>query len=499
MKIFNSIQWRLQIWYGLILVAVLAGFGLIAYRLEYGLQMQRIDGELQRRFKLLADSLHGPQSMSGRPRFRGPLGPPTDNLPQAHDGKFELPPWAAALFGADQPGGFYFVIERDGKEVARAGDVPALEASQTAPRSGVNAAPPLQDPRREMRSLKPPPAYNQNRFREMWDITPDGESIRVGCSIAQEVKDLRRVALALCGVGGIILLLGLTVGAWLVARAIRPIKSISDAAEKIAAGDLSQRISVSEAESELGKLTAVLNATFARLEAAFHQQKQFASDAAHELRTPVSVILTQAQTALNREREAKEYRETIEACQRAAQRMKRLIAALLELTRLDAGQEHVKRKRFSLAEIVHESVEMIRPIAEERGLKLVSELAPVELTGDAGRLAQVVTNLLTNAIQYNRPSGTISVKLEAQPGLAVLTVADTGQGIASEDLPHIFKRFYRGDKSRTGASNAGLGLAICKAITEAHSGTIEVKSEEDAGTTFTIRLPMSKPEAAHTE
>jgi len=179
--------------------------------------------------------------------------------------------------------------------------------------------------------------------------------------------------------------------------------------------------------------------------------------------------------------------------------MKRLIAALLELTRLDAGQEHVKRKRFSLAETVHESVEMIRPIAEERGLKLVSELAPVELTGDAGRLAQVVTNLLTNAIQYNRPSGTISVKLEAQPGLAVLTVADTGQGIASEDLPHIFKRFYRGDKSRTGASNAGLGLAICKAITEAHSGTIEVKSEEDAGTTFTIRLPMSKPEAAHTE
>src|SRR5581483_3050036 len=172
------------------------------------------------------------------------------------------------------------------------------------------------------------------------------------------------------------------------------------------------------------------------------------------------------------------------------QRMKRLISALLELTRLDAGQEHVKRKRFSLMEAVNESVEMIRPIAEERGLKLIANLAPIEIAGDARRLEQVVTNLLTNAIQYNKAGGEIRVKLDAQDGLATLSVADTGQGIAEEDLPHVFKRFYRGDKSRTGVSNAGLGLAICKAIVEAHSGTIEVKSEENVGTTFTVRLPV---------
>jgi signal transduction histidine kinase len=170
--------------------------------------------------------------------------------------------------------------------------------------------------------------------------------------------------------------------------------------------------------------------------------------------------------------------------------MKRLISALLELTRLDAGQQHIKRKRFDFKETVHESVELIRPIAEEHGLKLISELAPIEITGDSGRLAQVVTNLLTNAIQYNKPHGEIHVKLESKSGLAVLTVADTGQGISPLDLPHVFKRFYRGDKSRTGASNAGLGLAICKAIVEAHSGTIEVESQEEIGTTFTIRLPI---------
>ena len=140
----------------------------------------------------------------------------------------------------------------------------------------------------------------------------------------------------------------LAAGGWFRA-ALRPIDDISAAAVKISAGDLSQRINVAEAESELGQLAAVLNSTFARLETAFAQQKQFAADAAHELRTPVSVILTQTQTALNREREAAEYKQTVEACQRAAQRMRKLIESLLALARLDAGQEVLKRLRFDFS------------------------------------------------------------------------------------------------------------------------------------------------------
>ena len=313
-----------------------------------------------------------------------------------------------------------------------------------------------------------------------------------------ELHELKMARLKLVGFGGIILFFGLAGGWWFVSRALRPIENISAAAVKISAGDLSQRINVAEAESELGKLASVLNSTFARLDAAFAQQKQFASDAAHELRTPVTVILTQTQTALNRERSPAEYRETIAACQRAAQRMRKLIHALLELARLDAGQEQMKRLRFDFSSAVNECVALIKPIAGERGVKIVSELAPVEITGDAERLAQAVTNLLTNAIQYNKPEGGVRVKLASQGGLAVLTVSDTGSGISPEDLPHVFKRFYRGDKSRTGgppspgfgaAGNAGLGLAIAKAIVEAHGGAIEVSSTERAGTTFTVRLP----------
>jgi len=296
-------------------------------------------------------------------------------------------------------------------------------------------------------------------------------------------------AFKLASVGGIILILGLAGGWWFVSRALRPIENISAAAVKISAGDLSQRINVAEAESELGKLAAVLNSTFARLDAAFAQQKQFASDAAHELRTPVSVMLTQTQTALNRERSAPEYRETLEACQRAAQRMRKLIGALLDLARLDAGQEQMKRLRFDFSRTVADCVELVKPLAEGRGVEMFTGLSPLEITGDAERIAQVITNLLTNAIQYNKPNGEVRVKLAPQGGLAILTVSDTGSGISREDLPHVFKRFYRGDKSRTGGYT-GLGLAISKAIVEAHGGAIEVSSEEDARTTFIVRLPV---------
>ena len=316
--------------------------------------------------------------------------------------------------------------------------------------------------------------------------------IRVGCSIASELKDLRDTALFLTIIGSMILLVGLVGGWWFVSRALKPIESISATAVKIAAGDLSQRINVAEADSELGQLAAVLNSTFARLETAFAQQKQFASDAAHELRTPVSVILTQTQTALTRERDAAGYKQTVEACQRAAQRMRKLIESLLALARFDAGQEILNRWPFDFSKTLADCAELVQPLAAERGVKISVAAGPLEITGDPEQLGQVVTNLLTNAIQYNQPDGAVQLTLSSQSGLAVLTIADTGQGMAAENLPRVFGRFFRADASRTGAGNAGLGLAISKAIVEAHGGTIEVASEENVGTTFTVRLPIGK-------
>jgi heavy metal sensor kinase len=517
--IFKSIKWRLQLWYGLILVLVLVGFGVTAYQLERGRQMRQVDDELQHRFGVLADALHQPHR---GPDFGGPpFGhPPPDPLsgempPRQNPGppvEFHLPPIATRLFDTNDSSGFYFVIQsRDGKEIARGGQVPTYVSSELARLTkmlhpanfeppGLSAPPSGPPPARmvfgEIHSATTPfkalMTQKFSAFEEIFRSLPSGEIILVGRSVTQLVTELHRTALEFTTAGGIILLLGLVGGWWLVGRALQPINDISAAAVKISAGDLSQRINVSETESELGRLAAVLNSTFARLETAFAQQQQFTADAAHELRTPVSVILTQTQTALSRERAITEYRETVEACQRSAQRMRQLIESLLELARLDAGQEVMKRLRFNLAGMVGECVEQLKPVANQRNVKLLTELTPAEMTGDGERLALVITNLLVNAIQYNRPDGEVHVKLEVQTGLTVLTIRDTGPGISAEDLPHVFERFYRGDKSRTVSNgNAGLGLAISKAIVEAHGGTISVSSQTGVGTTFAVQLPVT--------
>jgi signal transduction histidine kinase len=128
-------------------------------------------------------------------------------------------------------------------------------------------------------------------------------------------------------------------------------------------------------------------------------------------------------------------------------------------------------------------------MADERNIKIHCELSPIECVGDSERIAQVITNLLTNAIQYNQEGGEVRLMAQSQKGMAMLAVSNTGRGISVADLPHIFERFYRADQSRS-SGNTGLGLAISRAIVEAHGGTIEVASQPDAGTTFTIRLPM---------
>ncbi len=498
MKILKSIKWRLQLWYGLILVVVLAGFGGTAYQLECNRQFSRIDQELHRRIGVLANALRRPPP---RRLDQGFFRPPPDQMPDdappmqsenRPQKEFRLPPEAVHLFGTNDPNGFYFrvkmEIENDRHEIARSDNYPEPKRVVQFDHffDQLNHA--------DLPSEKRPAKLKTMDYqaeRMAADVLPSGEFILVGCSIAPELNELRHTALNLTAIGGLILFVGLLGGGWFVSRSLRPISDISATAAKISAGDLSQRINVAEAESELGQLAAVLNSTFARLETAFAQQKQFAADAAHELRTPVSVILTQTQTALNRERDAASYKQTVEACQRAAQRMRKLIESLLALARFDAGQEVLKRLPFDFSKTISDCAELVQPLAEERGVKVFVEAKPFEIIGDSERLAQVVTNLLTNAIQYNQPGGEVRLKLESQNGLAVLEIADTGQGIAPEDLPRVFERFYRADQSRTGAGNAGLGLSICKAIVEAHGGTIEVASEVGKGSAFTVRLPIS--------
>ena len=311
----------------------------------------------------------------------------------------------------------------------------------------------------------------------------------VGCNIGQDLAGIRRFAWLLAGTGGVVFVLGLAVGGWISASALRPIQQISVAAAKIASGDLAERIHTADTRSELGRLACDLNDTFARLETSFLRQAQFTADASHELRTPVTVVLTQTQSALTRERSPAEYRECLAACQRAAQRMRRLIEGLLMLARLDGGKAAAAIEPCALDRIANEAADTLRSLAEQQSVRLDVELAPVQCMGNPDQLAQVAFNLIGNAIQYNRPGGSVRVAVGGEGNSAMLGVCDTGQGIAPDDLPHIFERFYRADKSRSGPQgHSGLGLAIVKAIVEAHAGTIEATSKVGEGSVFVVRL-----------
>ncbi len=465
-RLIHSIRWRLQAWYALLFSVLLLGFGLTAYHFEATAVADRVNDELSRLAVALSDEHRRPLPEKTSTELSPPSPPPPRDKKSRKSSRPSRPA------GSVVPPGYYFAVWLHN-------GVP-FTASPNAP------ADLPQPPARQLG------AHTRTRgpYREAYFSADYGDIALVGRPFADEQARLDRFAwkLLLGGVG--IFAVAVIFGWWLVTRALRPIHDISTAATKIAIGDLSQRINTRETDSELDRLADVLNSTFSRLEAAFARQQRFTADAAHELRTPVTVIVTHVQNSLATPGLTEEHREALEACERAAQRMRRLIESLLHLARLDAGEDAAKPERIDLAALTADAVASIRTVAAERKITLVTELVATEIIGDPGRLQQVITNLLANAIYHGREGGEVRIGVHAETDHAVLVVADNGPGIPAAHLPHLFERFYRVDKARTGAAGrTGLGLAIAKAIVDAHSGTIKIASIVDEGTTATVRLP----------
>jgi heavy metal sensor kinase len=466
--ILNSIRGRLLVWYGLILCVVVGGFGYGAYRLESAGRRRDIDDKLRNRLGILTFVLPRlARQQRGGDMNDGDVPPPPLR-------GFQLSPEQAAQFDDNEPHHFYYVLwRRDGPVIARSDNAPETSKPDKVSSQFTSR--------------------NRGGFREMYFATPPGDVVLAGCSTAPEKIAAEELALSLAGIGAAILLLGL-IGGWYVAsQAINPIETISVTAIKISEGDLSQRIELPVKGHELERLAAVLNSAFTRLESTFAQRRQFVSDAAHELRTPVSVMLVETQGALKRPRTIEEYRQTVEICYATSQRMRRLTESLLALARLDDGGALAQAETCDLAELAAECIGNMRSLTAERHITISSKLGFAPFVGDGESMTQVITNLISNAIYYNRDHGSIEVETREEAGSALLLVRDTGIGIGAEHLSHIFDRFYRVDASRaTSAGRTGLGLAISQSIVAAHGGGISVESKLGAGSTFVVLVPTKK-------
>ena len=285
-----------------------------------------------------------------------------------------------------------------------------------------------------------------------------------------------------------------TLGCWVLSsRALAPIDRLTREARRIGATDLRRRLGLAPRDDEVGRLAATLDEMLARLAAAFAQQQAFTAAASHELRTPLTIVRGDLDVLLERPRRPAEYQEALREMRGEVGRLSDLVEDLLTLARADSGTEQMAHDLVALDAIVAAACSNVQRLAHDGGIALELVSAPDLLVmGDGQRLRHMLLNLLDNAIRYTPPGGTVRVTLETHGTLAYVQVADTGIGVAPEDLPHIFDRFYRADAARSRASGgAGLGLALARWCVEAHGGTICVESQVRQGTRFTVSLPLA--------
>ena len=304
----------------------------------------------------------------------------------------------------------------------------------------------------------------------------------------QELASLRIILLA---AGPLAILAALIGGYWLARHSLAPVERMALTAEQVTILRPSERIPIDNPNDELGQLARTLNGMLGRIEEAVVDVRRFTADAAHELRTPLSVLQTEAEVALRMPRAPDEYRHVIEVVLQQSKRLSQLTEQLLVLNQFDENKP-IRLEPVQLDALVRDVIEQIETAAEERSIAINLGLTqPVVVRGDDLQLGRLIYNLLDNAIKFTPVGGRIEVACRlAESSRVEVTVRDSGPGIAAEDLPHVTKRFYRADKSRgTNSRGAGLGLAICKSIVEAHEGTIRFKTQSGAGTTAIVELP----------
>jgi heavy metal sensor kinase len=322
--------------------------------------------------------------------------------------------------------------------------------------------------------------------------------VRVGASTDLIHEDMRRIDRLVALAVGVVLIAAPLVGYWLAGRAIRPLAAMTHAAARLRPSRMDERLPQRHTGDELDQLAVTVNGLLNRIADYLAQRRDFVANAAHELRTPVAAIRSSVEVALGADRSKQEYDELLSGVIDECTSLEVLVNQLLLLAETEADRLTVHGTRVDLGDLVSRAADMFAGVAESKQVNMQVTLQPdVAVEGNPHHLRQVVNNLIDNAIKFTLGGGRVDVELSRDDNArAVLTVRDTGIGIAAEDLPHIFDRFFRGDKSHGhDIQGSGLGLSICKAVVEAHGGQVLVTSAS-SGTTFQVYLPLAPADAA---
>ena len=309
-------------------------------------------------------------------------------------------------------------------------------------------------------------------------------------SLGNVQDSLNSLLAALLFGGGLLSLVAGFAGYFLAARALAPIDGITNAARRISTDDLSARLNLPDTGDEVSRLAITFDDMLARIENGFQREHQFTGDASHELRTPLAAMQVILAIVREGQRPAAEYRQALDDLADETDRMRALVEDLLKLARGEGGL-NLQIELVDLSTLLSDVTDALRPLAAAKSLVLNCTLTPgLAIRGDSDQLIRLFVNLIDNAIKYTE-KGSIIVSTARTEQSLYIDIADTGIGIPQEHLVHIFERFYRVETSRSSAG-AGLGLAIARQIAYAHDGEITVESSPNAGTTFTVQLPLGK-------
>lgn len=312
----------------------------------------------------------------------------------------------------------------------------------------------------------------------------------------ETLEDLRTAMVLTVPVALLVASLG---GYFLARKSLAPVVRMSGKARAIGATNLSERVDVANPRDELGELAATLNGLLSRLDRSFSDQRRFMADASHELRTPVAILQGELDVTLSRDdRNAAEYRESLEVMHRTVRRLTRIVRDLFLLARSDAGDIPLKREALYASDLVTQTARAYKTVAAERNVSIVAQCdGDLPVDGDEDLLQRMIGNLIENAVRHARPGTEVRVRCLADGDRARIEVSDRGGGVPAECRERIFDRFFRIDPARTASSGsgAGLGLPIARWIAEVHGGNLWLDRSDDDGSLFVVALPLRRPSA----